>query len=61
MLHGGAVMRITVTLDPDVVALLKEAALRTGKPFMTTLNQAVRAGLGQAAPRRRNALLHRIA
>jgi hypothetical protein len=49
-------MRTTVTLDPDVVALLKEAALRTGKPFKTTLNQAVRAGLGQATQRNRRAI-----
>ncbi len=38
-------MRTTVTLDPDVQALLTEAAYRSGKPFKTTLNDAVRAGL----------------
>ncbi|MFN0186656.1 MAG: hypothetical protein ACKVQR_22830 [Aquabacterium sp.] len=38
-------MRTTVTLDPDVQTLLKEAAHRSGKPFKTTLNDAVRAGL----------------
>jgi hypothetical protein len=38
-------MRTTVTLDPDVQALLKEAAHRSGKPFKATLNDAVRAGL----------------
>ena len=38
-------MRTTVTLDPDVQVLLKEAAHRSGKPFKTTLNEAVRAGL----------------
>ncbi len=38
-------MRTTVTLDPDVQNLLKEAAHRTGKPFKATLNDAIRAGL----------------
>lgn len=38
-------MRTTVTLDPDVQILLKEAAHRSGKPFKATLNDAVRAGL----------------
>ena len=38
-------MRTTVTLDPDVQNLLKEAAHRTGKPFKVTLNDAIRAGL----------------
>lgn len=42
-------MRTTVTLDPDVKALLTEAAYRIGKPFKTTLNDAVRAGLAPAA------------
>jgi hypothetical protein len=47
-------MRTTITLDPDVQALLKDAAHRSGKPFKVTLNDAVRAGLrpqrGAAAP-----------
>jgi hypothetical protein len=38
-------MRTTVTLDPDVQHLLKEAAHRTGRPFKVTLNDAIRAGL----------------
>jgi len=38
-------MRTTVTLDPDVQILLKEAAHRCGKPLKTTPNEAVRAGL----------------
>lgn len=38
-------MRTTVTLDPDVQALLKEAAHRSGKPFKVALNEAIRAGL----------------
>jgi hypothetical protein len=38
-------MRTTVTLDPDVQILLKDAAYRTGKPFKVMLNEAVRAGL----------------
>lgn len=49
-------MRTTVTLDPDVEQLLKDAAYRSGRPFKTTLNDAIRAGLrpqrasGAAAP-----------
>jgi len=38
-------MRTTVTLDPDVQHLLKDAAHRSGKPFKVTLNDAIRAGL----------------
>lgn len=38
-------MRTTLTLDPDVQALLRDAAHRTGKPFKTTVNDAIRAGL----------------
>jgi hypothetical protein len=39
-------MRTTVTLDPDVQSLLKDAAHRSGKAFKATLNDAIRAGLG---------------
>lgn len=38
-------MRTTVTLDPDVQRLLKEAAHGSGRPFKQVLNDAVRAGL----------------
>lgn len=38
-------MRTTITLDPDVQALLREASHRSGKPFKTTVNEAIRAGL----------------
>jgi hypothetical protein len=40
-------MRTTVTLDPDVQRLLKEAEQRSGRPFKQVLNDAVRAGLGR--------------
>lgn len=43
-------MRTTVTLDPDVAAALKEAARRRDISFKQALNDAVRAGLLQAAP-----------
>lgn len=39
-------MRTTVTLDPDVEALLKQAMRERGLPFKQALNFAVRAGLG---------------
>jgi hypothetical protein len=42
-------MRTTVTLDPDVQTMLKEAAHRSGKPFKVALNDAIRSGL--RAPR----------
>lgn len=44
-------MRTTLTLDSDVAADLKRRARKTGKPFKTVLNDAVRAGLrAQDAP-----------
>ena len=39
-------MRTTVTLDPDVERLVKDAVRRTGKSFKEVLNRAVRVGLG---------------
>lgn len=44
-------MRTTVTLDPDVQRLLKDAEHRSGRPFKQVLNDAVRAGLKLPAPR----------
>lgn len=41
-------MRTTVTLDPDVDALLKQAMRERGLPFKQALNEAVRAGLAGA-------------
>ena len=45
-------MRTTVTLDPDVERLVKDAVRKTGKSFKEILNRAVRAGLSRqtAAP-----------
>jgi len=39
-------MRTTVTLDPDVERLLKDAAHKRGKSFKVVLNEAVRQSLG---------------
>ena len=44
-------MRTTVTLDPDLQRLLKEAALRSGRPFKQVLNETLRAGLQRPAAR----------
>lgn len=44
-------MRTTVTLDPDLQRLLKETALRSGRPFKQVLNDAVRAGLQRPTSR----------
>lgn len=38
-------MRTTVTLDPDVEALLRKTVRQRGVSFKEALNQAVRAGL----------------
>lgn len=38
-------MRTTVTLDPDVEALLRERMLQQGQSFKQVLNQALRAAL----------------
>jgi hypothetical protein len=40
-------MRTTVTLEPDVERLLRDAVRRSGKSFKEILNRAVREALGQ--------------
>jgi hypothetical protein len=45
-------MRTTVTLDPDVEALLRKEMRRRGEPFKQVLNEAVRAGLRDMRKRR---------
>lgn len=46
-------MRTTITLDPDVDRLLRDAVHRARRPFKAVLNDALRAGLD---PARRKAL-----
>jgi len=46
-------MRTTLTLDDDVAMALHERARRTGRSFKDVVNEAVRRGLGPAAPRTR--------
>jgi hypothetical protein len=41
-------VRTTVTLDPDVEQLLRDAMQRRRLSFKEALNQAIRAGLSQA-------------
>ena len=41
-------MRTTLTLDPDVAARLKTQAQRTGRPFKTVVNDALRRGLAHS-------------
>jgi hypothetical protein len=41
-------MRTTVTLDPDVEALLRKAVRERGEPFKQVLNAALREGLSGA-------------
>ncbi len=46
-------MRTTVTLDPDVEALLRKAMHERGLSFKAALNEAVRAGLAPGRGRSR--------
>lgn len=43
------VMRTTLTLDDDVVALLREETERSRRPFRQVVNQALRLGLRAGA------------
>lgn len=42
-------MRTTVTLDPDVEALIRDRMSRKGVSFKRALNDAIRAGAGELA------------
>lgn len=44
-------MRTTVTLDPDVDALLRKAVRASGEPFKQVLNAAIRNGLRPGSAR----------
>jgi hypothetical protein len=44
-------MRTTVTLDPDVEALLRKLMREKGLTFKAALNQAIRDGLVKSTPR----------
>lgn len=46
-------MRTTITLEPDVQALIQNAMKERGLSFKETLNAAVRAGLTQNKPKSR--------
>lgn len=48
-------MRTTVTLDPDVERMLREAMRRSRQSFKATLNGALREGLEKISPRPRSA------
>ncbi len=43
-------MRTTVTLDPDVEALVKRAMSERGLSFKEAINEAVRMGIGPRKP-----------
>jgi hypothetical protein len=43
-------MQTTVALEPDVQRMLDAAVQRSGRSFDEMLNDAIRAGLNQAAP-----------
>lgn len=40
-------MRTTLTLEDDVAARLRAEARRTGRPFKTLVNEALRVGLAE--------------
>lgn len=44
-------MRTTVTLDPDVEALLRSSMKQRGQSFKEALNSAIRTGLTSSRPR----------
>lgn len=44
-------MRTTITLDPDVEALVKRRMRERGTGFKQTINDALRVGLDDQAPR----------
>ena len=46
-------MRTTVTIDPDVEALLRKTMRERDEPFKRVLNQAIRDGLGDQRSGRR--------
>lgn len=43
-------MRTTVTLDPDVERMLRDAVHRSRSSFKEVLNSAIRSGLARKAP-----------
>lgn len=47
-------MRTTITLEPDVQALIRNVMKERGISFKEALNAAVRAGLTQGKPKRRS-------
>jgi hypothetical protein len=47
--HDAGIMRTTVTLDPDVEQLLRDAMQYRRQSFKETLNQAIRSGLSNAS------------
>jgi hypothetical protein len=45
-------MRTTVTIDPDVEALLRQAMQQSGESFKVTLNRAIQRGLADTIPKK---------
>ena len=43
-------MRTTITLEPDVLALVKKAMSERGRSFKDVVNDALRTGLGSSSP-----------
>jgi hypothetical protein len=49
--HHDALVRTTLTLDPDVAERLASETRRTGKSLKTVVNDAIRLGLGRTGTR----------
>ncbi|MFD0560040.1 hypothetical protein FB566_4031 [Stackebrandtia endophytica] len=53
-------MRTTVSLDPDVAALLHRVMAETGASFKKTINEAIRVGLGSKSREAVATRVHRM-
>ena len=63
LVHHGAGMRTTLTLDPDVARMIEEEVHRVRKPLKQVVNEALRRGLtssaGRPAPKPYRVRVHR--
>jgi hypothetical protein len=55
--HHDALVRTTLTIDPDVGKLLEQEVQRSRKPFKQVVNEALRRGLTRAPMRARKVQL----
>lgn len=53
-------MRTTLTLDPDVAAMLKKAVARGEASFKDVVNRALRRGLSEESPKPKKRFVQRL-